>query len=126
MSHRIGILCAGRKGKPSWEDTLCAGAMVAHLQILDKNAYLTDSAKIALALWQTHGTNIRLSEHAEYLSQIGYDIDIEFSAIRDVSTAIPKMFDGRWGQVLRDISGELPPYPRRIDPFEELLRYMRK
>ena len=34
---RIGLLCSGRKGRPSWDDTLCAGLLLGGVTLFVKN-----------------------------------------------------------------------------------------
>lgn len=104
LGERIGILCAGRKKRPSWEDTLCAGALLEKLTSRG-DVSMSDSAKIALSAWQSQGLtaghglaagqNIKLlsciekSGHADYLKHIGYGRDIIFASETDASTVVP-------------------------------------
>ncbi len=142
LGNRIGILCSGRKRRPSWEDTLCGGAIVEGLQ-LKGEVIMSDSAKISLALWQNRGADleafVRKSEHARYLSQIGYNDDIPFACDYDASTVVPVLSESDGHTVLRAVSGSARPYHRenaeiiepqetrkKADPFEELLAYTRK
>ena len=145
LGSRVGLLCSGRKCRPSWEDTLCAGAVLEEFASKHE-VYMTDSAKIALTMWQTREADflecMLKSNHAQYLSQIGFDEDIIFCCSFDASTVVPKLVRENSHDILRNASGSARPYtrtrevlPRRIeapvhekvtDPFEELLSYTRK
>ena len=136
IGPRVGILCSGRKHRPSWEDTLCAGAVVESMAGRGE-IIMSDSARIALTLWQNSGDNtesfVRKSEHARYLEQIGYSDDISFACEIDASTVVPVLDDADGHTVLRAVSGSARPYQRDVlpvkkvtDPFEELLAYTRR
>lgn len=144
LGRRIGLLCSGRKRRPSWEDTLCAGAVLEELNSRGE-VLMTDSAKIALTLWRTRSTDlteyVKRSEHAVYLEQIGYGEDIEFACRQNVSTVVPMLVNEKGRDILRSVSGSARPYPvehtikpetihsaptQKKDPFEELLSYTKK
>ena len=135
IGTRVGILCSGRKGRPSWEDTLCAGAVIEDL-LRRGEVIMSDSARIALTLWQNSGNDtescVRKSNHAQYLTQIGYSKDISFACEVDSSTVVPMLAENEERTVLRAVSGSARPYHRenipqkKADPFEELLAYTRK
>ena len=146
---RIGLLCSGRKRRPSWEDTLCAGAVLAEMCTRGE-VWMTDSANIALTLWQNRGDSltecVKKSNHAQYLEQIGFGEDIAFCCECDASTVVPMLVTESGKNILRSVSGNARPYPRahgtiatearitppepvaakKADPFEELLSYTRK
>lgn len=142
IGKRIGFLCSGRKSRPSWEDTLCAGAIIERLGERGE-VLISDSARMSLTLWQNRDVNlekfIRLSTHAKYLEQIGYNDDISFSCQSDVSTVVPVLSESEGHNVLQSISGSARPYhrdnekvilkdnneTREKNPFEELLSYTR-
>lgn len=148
FGSKIGFLCSGRKKRPSWEDTLCAGAM---LEKLNKKyqVSMSDSSNIALTLWKSRGENlfefVKQSEHAKYLETINFDRDIKFACECDVSTVVPMLDDDNKGHIiLKSVSGSARPYNQghefikpdarieeinpvtKIDPFEELLSYTKK
>ena len=102
---------------------------------------MSDSARIALTLWQNRGNDtesyVRKSNHAQYLKQIGYSDDISFACEIDSSTVVPMLAENEERTVLRAVSGSARPYHRendritpeiknKTDPFEELLAYTRK
>jgi len=89
----IGILCAGRFGRPAMDDTICAGLMVERFCRLLPNIILSDGANIALKIWKsTKGSfehNIRVADHAKFLKKIGYNEDISFACERDSVAYVP-------------------------------------
>ena len=105
---------------------------------------MSDSAKIALNLWENRGDNlleyVKKSEHAIYLEHIGYKKDLAFACELDVSTVVPMLAaDKEAHTILRSVSGNARPYhketesvkpemkpAKRADPFEELLTYTKK
>ena len=145
IGERVGLLCSGRKCRPSWEDTLCAGAILEEFAERGE-IYMSDSAKIALDIWRNRESDflecIMKSNHAQYLSQIGFDEDIIFCCNLDASTVVPMLVRENANNILRSVSGSARPYPKasvikperitppepvkRPDPFEELLSYTRK
>ena len=134
VGTRVGILCSGRKHRPSWEDTLCAGAVIEDMTRRGE-VMMSDSARMALTLWQNSGNDtescVRLSNHAQYLTQIGYSDDISFACEIDSSTVVPMLAENEERTILRAVSGSARPYQRegatvkKADPFEELLAYTR-
>ena len=140
LGNKIGFLCSGRKKRPSWEDTLCAGALIESLQNRG-GVILSDSAKIALTVWQNRDKNllacVEKSEHAEYLKHIGYGRDIIFSCEVDAATVVPMLIkDKKSHIILQSVEGSARPYNnpkferikpeanlKKVDPFEELLNY---
>ena len=147
IGRRIGIMCSGRKKRPSWEDTLCAGAVIDELNTRGE-LFMTDSAQIALLTWQNRTPElvpyVMKSTHAQYLEHIGFDEDIAFCCEHDVSTVVPMLTGDKKGHnILRSVAGSARPYPREVlpttsagteqpktekkpDPFEELLTYTKK
>ncbi len=91
----VSLICAGRNGGFSFEDTACAGAIIEAL----KPDYLTDSARMAHIIYKSGACNsealIAVSEHAEYLKSIGLEADIEFCARMNWTEIIPVFQDSR-------------------------------
>lgn len=101
----VGIICAGRNGEFSLEDTICAGMLVEKLLALApsngaEEMELTDGAMAALSLRQSMGSDITAvcqeSAHGKILSGLGFDNDLFFCAEVDASSTVP---------VVREISG---------------------
>jgi 2-phosphosulfolactate phosphatase len=96
LSHgyNIGILCAGRFGRPSIEDTICAGLIVERLCRFLPNYIMSDGADIALKMWKNARTsfehNIRAASHSKFLKKIGFAEDISFACERDSVAYVPE------------------------------------
>jgi phosphosulfolactate phosphohydrolase-like enzyme len=97
LSHgyNIGILCAGRAGRPAIEDTLCAGLIVERLCRLLPNYIISDGADIALKTWKSaRGSfehTVMNATHAKFLSKIGFSEDISFACQRDSVAYVPEV-----------------------------------
>lgn len=78
------LFCAGSGGRPSLEDTLCAGAIAQGLfQARGVSLYLSDQAKEAMIsyrelageeIWQA----LARSEHGQRLSSLGFTDDLRY------------------------------------------------
>lgn len=99
---RTGIICAGRNGEFSLEDTACAGMLTEKLLALApangaSEMELTDGAMAALALWHHLGPDLaavcRESAHGRILSGLGFDNDLFFCAETDESSSVPLLKD---------------------------------
>ena len=138
LGNKIGLLCSGRKKRPSWEDTLCAGALVESL-LTRGEVSMSDSARMSLTLWQNRGSDllecVMKSTHAKYLEKIGYSPDIKFACECDAATVVPMLAHDKENRIiLQSVSGSSKPYHDNDsksesksspshDPFEELLSY---
>jgi 2-phosphosulfolactate phosphatase len=77
--RRVGIFCSGRKGRPAWDDTLCAGLLVARLKEYLPEIRLADSARLAWLSWRSAGAasaplgveSPRVAGHSALLEKIG-------------------------------------------------------
>jgi len=98
---KIALVCAGKGGKPSSEDTYCAGLIVKRLaQRLTENGLtpdLTDSASIAEGFAAKNESRalqvLRECEHGRSLIEIGFERDLEFAGKVD-HYGIAPIFDG--------------------------------
>ena len=94
------IICSGREGNFSIEDTLCGG-MLLHLlsTVHKKELTLNDAASLAILLYRSNKTaikqTIRQGEHGRFLESIGFESDIEMAAEIDSIPIVPVMQDGR-------------------------------
>ena len=149
LGNRIGLLCSGRKRRPSWEDTLCAGAILEDLQTRSE-LEMTDAAYMALTLWKARSEDLRTyvmhSTHAKYLETINFADDITFCCECNSSTVVPMLStDEKTHIILQSVAGSARPYNvkatifqdkpisviqhndnKKQNPFEELLSYTRK
>ena len=93
--YNIGILCAGRFGRPAVDDTTCAGLIVERLCRLLPDFIISDEADIALKTWKSarglFEHNIRDATHAKFLEKIGFGGDISFACERDSAKCVPEV-----------------------------------
>ncbi len=79
--ENIFIICAGNTGNMSYEDTLCAGAVIHDLLRFYPDAALTDSSHSAKSLYRLHEKNLKeflsKSNHARELLALDFEQDIE-------------------------------------------------
>ena len=146
LGSRIGILCAGRKRRPAWDDTICAGVILDELTRRAPDLLLADSARLALLTWRTSGdkllSSVQTADHAVFLNKIGYGPDVAFACEVDAASVAPMLHEepqeGEMRAVLRN-AGSVPrpapeppsppsaaPAPKPLqgtDPFKDLLRY---
>jgi 2-phosphosulfolactate phosphatase len=75
----ILIVCAGTRGKPSIEDTVCGGMLLEALHV--RGGVEADEA---VSLWKAHRENLaammkNVSEHGRSLMELGFERDIDFA-----------------------------------------------
>ncbi|MEA2087671.1 MAG: 2-phosphosulfolactate phosphatase [Candidatus Caldatribacteriota bacterium] len=95
----ISIICAGKEGRFSLEDTACAGMLVDSLKnVLSETCQESDANLTARLLYKKFGNNIleilRKSQHGRYLESIGLDEDLRFCSQLDISRIVPIFKDG--------------------------------
>lgn len=93
------ILCAGKNGEFSLEDTVCAGMLIKELVRKSKSKYdLTDSALGAARLYESYRksliTMMNESEHGGYLASIGFEDDLLESSRIDSHNVLPLLRNG--------------------------------
>jgi len=94
------ILCAGKDGEFSLEDTVCAGMLVSRLKTLaGRGKYvLTDSSRGASKLYSAYKKDLLKmlhdSEHGKYLISIGFEDDLNECAIVDKYDMLPILRSG--------------------------------
>jgi 2-phosphosulfolactate phosphatase len=92
------LLCAGSEGALSFEDTLCAGAIVDSLVRQDKRLAITDAARVAATVYAANAkrltTAIASGTHAVALIKKGFAGDIAACAKIDVSGCVPLYVNG--------------------------------
>ena len=104
--RRIGILCSGRKGRPAWDDALCAGLLIACLAEHFPDIRLADSARLALLAWkglEDFKSSLRSADHAIFLDKIGYGDDITFAGEINVSRVVPELYEHPDGDGMRAV-----------------------
>jgi 2-phosphosulfolactate phosphatase len=102
-SDDVTIVCAGREGHFSIEDTLCAGMILSEL-----DGDMSDAAVAAVSIFHQYQDRVEEilleSEHGRYLQQIGFAKDIEYCARVGIVNCVPEVF----------VSGKPPPYDLTI------------
>lgn len=94
------VICAGRGGRLSLEDTWCTGELVKRIGSLlgeNKDLVLDDSAKTAVALSSLYPNPIdvlKASDHGQYLEQIGLGADLQICAEIDAYQNLIVFKDG--------------------------------
>lgn len=92
----ICAFCAGSEGDFSYEDTLCAGALLEALaRELSEGEYSyksSDTANAARNLYRNERyltQTLASTRHAEYLTSLGFGKDVAFASTFDTSRMIP-------------------------------------
>ena len=94
------LVCSGREGHFSIEDTICGGMLIHRLtERFPDELQLNDAASLALLLYRTNQDNFRESiaqgEHARFLASIGFEKDIAIATEVDSMPVLPVLRDGR-------------------------------
>ncbi|MFH1687576.1 MAG: 2-phosphosulfolactate phosphatase [bacterium] len=96
----VAVICAGREGGFSIEDTICGGMLLdllitRHGLDLDIN----DAGSLALLLYRSSKTSIKQSiaqgEHGRYLASIDFGTDVETAASIDSMPVVAVLREGR-------------------------------
>jgi 2-phosphosulfolactate phosphatase len=107
-SDDVTVVCAGREGSFSIEDTLCAGMIVSEL-----NGEMSDTAMASISIFDQFQDRIEEvlmeSEHGRVLQQIGFASDIEYCSRVGIIQAVPEVF----------ASGKPPPHDLIINTMAE-------
>jgi 2-phosphosulfolactate phosphatase len=95
----ILVICAGKEGKYSLEDTACAGMLIDFLKKALSDTYSeSDTNLTAQLLYEKFGNNIleilRKSQHGQYLESIGLGEDSKFCSQLDFFNIVPIFRDG--------------------------------
>jgi len=88
------IVCAGTRGEPSIEDTVCGGMLLDGLR-----AAGTPEIEEAVSLWNLHKNSLagmmkEVSAHGRSLAALGFEEDIEFAARVNVCDILPVLEGG--------------------------------
>ncbi len=102
----IELLCAGRLGAVSREDSLLAGAIVDRFQLRSPTATISDEAALARDAWQgvsrlvengaSLAETLRNGAAGRNLSAIGLERDIDAAAQIDAVRLVPELDVARW------------------------------
>jgi len=92
----ISLVLAGKKGRFSLEDFICAGAIVRSLPT-EKVKHSDAALAALLAFQQASGAlsgTVHLGNHAQFLKSIGFEADIKFCCRLDAFGIVPVYKDG--------------------------------
>lgn len=98
------IICSGRNGDFSLEDTVCAGMLIDEVLKIKGDVELSDASKVALDLFMKYGDDLpglfAISEHGKVLAAEGFTADLEYCAQKNLTDVVPifestsiKLFD---------------------------------
>jgi len=95
----ILIICAGKEGKYSLEDTACAGMLIDSLKnTLSDTHQQSDANLTALLVYEKFNNNtlaiLRKSQHGRYLENIGLGEDLKFCSQVDFFHIVPIFREG--------------------------------
>ena len=95
----ILLICAGKEGRFSLEDTACAGILIDSLKNASSDTRQESDANLtAQLLYKKFGNNIleilRKSQHGRYLESIGLGEDLKFCSQLDFFHIVPIFRDG--------------------------------
>jgi len=93
------IICAGKEGNFSLEDTACAGMLIDSLKnVFSDTCQESDANLTARLLYKKFDNNIlkilRKSQHGRYLESIGLSEDLKFCSQLDFFHIVPIFRDG--------------------------------
>ncbi|HSL93960.1 MAG TPA: 2-phosphosulfolactate phosphatase, partial [Bacillota bacterium] len=93
------IICAGQGGRVSFEDTLCAGALVEYMDSTSAGLAMSDAAQIArlafLAQADRLAEALLMSDAGQRLITLGYVADIAKCAALDYLWVVPAFANGK-------------------------------
>lgn len=94
----VTIVCAANNGEASFEDSLCAGAIIDGMIAREPDVAITDAARIALALYAANRKRLTAAvasgSHAKRLVQAGFTRDIGTCSQLDLTDCLPVYADG--------------------------------
>ena len=94
------LLCAGNEGRFSQDDVYCAGCIIQYIAAISQKTIKTsDGARLARHLFEKYRTEpltvLYTAAHGRYLANLGYESDLAFCAMMDISRTIPIYKDGK-------------------------------
>ncbi|MGB9773987.1 MAG: 2-phosphosulfolactate phosphatase [Bacteroidota bacterium] len=96
----VAIICAGKLNMFSLEDAVCAGMIIDQLEVqMSLPVALADGSRAAQVLYKRFERSIskllQTTDHGKYLSEIGFEKDLEVCATVDSVPVLPVLVDNR-------------------------------
>jgi 2-phosphosulfolactate phosphatase len=89
----VAIVCAGKQGNFSLEDTFCGGAIIDKIMAVGGYEISNDAAQVAHMLYKNQSQSVesvlRQADHARYLISLGFGADIVTAAAIDAIPVVP-------------------------------------
>jgi len=90
---KLYVLCAGTNGRLSYEDVLCAGAIIHDICSTFDINQITDTADVAKNLFNLHINDLKkflyTRDHARHLIQLGFESDLDYCFNIDSVNVLP-------------------------------------
>jgi 2-phosphosulfolactate phosphatase len=95
----FAVVCSGKEGGFSLEDTVCAGMLISRVaESLGDDVSLSDAAVAAVTLHKALGRGLlkmmKNSEHGRFLEEIGFGDDLKLCAQIDTVPVVPLLDAG--------------------------------
>lgn len=95
----VVVICAGRDGKYSLEDAVCAGMLIDSVRKKLLESYRETDANVTVQiLYKKYANNIlgmlKKSQHGQILESIGLEKDLEYCSSVDIFDIVPIFKDG--------------------------------
>ncbi len=101
----VAIVCAGRQGNFSLEDTFCGGALIDKLVTSGTFQTDNDAAQVAHMWYKNQADSVEAvvsrADHARYLRELGYGADIIAACSVDTLDVIPILTENKVIDLLR-------------------------
>jgi 2-phosphosulfolactate phosphatase len=92
-SDEVVIMCSGNNGLFSFEDSVCAGDLIAELKELNEDIKLDDASKTCYLLFKKNKKRLKKmlmeTEHGIKLLESGFKKDIVYSTQKNIFDVIP-------------------------------------
>jgi len=106
LDNEIVLVCAGWRGRLSFEDLLCAGNIIYELTSGQLPPNARDGAKVAFGLYEKFGddieSSIKSSNYAIRLKDIVGEDDLSFCCQRNIMQVLPVLNEG----IITDLNGK--------------------
>lgn len=106
IDTEVVLVCAGWRGRLSFEDLLCAGNIIYELNSGTLSKSARDGTKVAFGLYENFSNDIensiKSSNYAMRLKSVVSEEDISYCCERSISQVLPVLNEG----IITDLNGE--------------------